>query len=284
MSKAEEGDPRHPERSETTGEPKSIEHPESGTRLSAKQIHANVLGSAEDELERSASSLGLSAIAAGLTIGFSFLFGAWLRGFAPEELKPLMVTIAYPLGFVFVVLSRNELFTENTLEPVIPLLHKRDGRTFRLMMRLWGILIVGNLVGALVFALVFAWTAAVPEKLRADLFEVAREATSGSFGPNFYRAIFAGWLLALLTWLLASTQERLTQVLLIVLATMPIAALEFRHSIAGSVEAFYLAAVGGATWGAMIMDFVIPVILGNALGGVTIVALLNFGQVASEGE
>ena len=282
MSKAEEGDPRHPQRSDTTGEPKSIEHPESGTRLSAKQIHANVLGSAEDELERSAASLGFSSLAAGLAIGFSFLVGAWLRGFAPEELKPLMVTLAYPIGFVFVVLARSELFTENTLEPVIPLLHRRDGRTFRLMMRLWGILIAGNLAGALIFALVFAWTAALPDKMRPDLFEVAREATSGTFGTNFYRGIFAGWLLALLTWLLASTQERLTQVVLIVLATMPISALEFRHSIAGSVEAFYLAAVGGAAWSAMLTDFVVPVILGNALGGVTIVALLNFGQVKSE--
>ena len=282
MSKAEEGDPRHPQRSDTTGEPKSIEHPESGTRLSAKQIHANVLGSAEDELERSAASLGFSSLAAGQTIGFSFLVGAWLRGFAPEELKPLMVTLAYPIGFVFVVLARNELFTENTLEPVIPLLHRRDGRTFRLMMRLWGILIAGNLVGALIFALVFAWTTALPDELRPDLFEVARDATSGTFGTNFYRGIFAGWLLALLTWLLASTQERLTQVVLIVLATMPISALEFRHSIAGSVEAFYLAAVGGAAWSAMLTDFVVPVILGNALGGVTIVALLNFGQVKSE--
>ena len=282
MSKAEEGDPRHPQRSDTTGEPKSIEHPESGTRLSAKQIHANVLGSAEDELERSAASLGFSSLAAGLTIGFSFLVGAWLRGFAPDELKPLMVTLAYPIGFVFVVLARSELFTENTLEPVIPLLHRRDGRTFRLMMRLWGILIAGNLAGALIFALVFARTAALPETMRPDLFEVAREATAGTFGSNFYRGIFAGWLLALLTWLLASTQERLTQVVLIVLATMPIAALEFRHSIAGSVEAFYLAAVGGAAWSAMLLDFVVPVILGNALGGVTIVALLNFGQVKSE--
>ena len=282
MSKAEEGDPRHPQRSDTTGEPKSIEHPESGTRLSAKQIHANVLGSAEDELERSAASLGFSSLAAGLTIGFSFLVGAWLRGFAPDELKPLMVTLAYPIGFVFVVLARSELFTENTLEPVIPLLHRRDGRTFRLMMRLWGILIAGNLAGALIFALVFARTAALPETMRPDLFEVAREATAGTFGSNFYRGIFAGWLLALLTWLLASTQERLTQVVLIMLATMPIAALEFRHSIAGSVEAFYLAAVGGAAWSAMLTDFVVPVILGNALGGVTIVALLNFGQVKSE--
>lgn len=266
-------------RTETTGDKASNERPETGTRLSAKQIHDNVLGSAEEELKRKPGPLVYSAIAAGLTIGFSFLASAFLRMHGHEEsTKHLLATAGYPLGFVLVILSRNELFTENTLEPVIPLLHRRDRTTFARMMRLWGLLILGNMIGALAFALLLAHTNMVPERMRHDMLELARKATEMGFGLTFYRAVFAGWLLAALTWMLAATHERITQVLLVVLATAPIAAFEFSHSIAGSVEAFYRAGVGDAGWWAMVRDFVIPALLGNAVGGVTVVALLNHGQ------
>ena len=282
MSKAEGGDIHVPKRTESTGEPASVERPETGTRLSAKEIHANVLGSAEDELKRTSASLLFSAVAAGLTIGVSFLAGGWARSIAPESLQKLAVAIAYPLGFVFVVLARNELYTENTLEPVIPVLHNRDAKTFGNMMRLWGLLIVGNLVGALIFAVVFAKTNAIPEAIRPHLDAIAAESTSDGFGLTLYRGIFAGWMLAMLTWLLASTHDRLAQIVLIWLLTMLIPALEFRHSIVGSVEAFYRAFSGTAGWAEMLVGFVLPALIGNGLGGVTIVALLNFGQVAAD--
>jgi formate/nitrite transporter FocA (FNT family) len=99
-----------------------------------------------------------------------------------------------------------------------------------------------------------------------------------------YAGIFAGWLIALLSWLLAATHSTGAQIALIWLCTAPIAALQFRHSIAGSVEAFYRAAGGEASWGAMLSDFVVPSVLGNAIGGVLLVALLNYGQVATEKE
>ena len=158
-----------------------------------------------------------------------------MREFAPEHLDRFAVALAYPLGFIFVVLARNELYTENTLEPVIPLLHKRDAKTFGNMMRLWGLLILGNLAGGLIFALVIAKTPALQDRMHVELLAIARESTSDSAWLNFYRGIFAGWLLAMLTWVLASTHERLTQVLLIALATIPIAAFDFRHSIVGRV-------------------------------------------------
>src|SRR3569623_2297240 len=124
-------------------QPKAVEKPEAGTRLSAAEIHDNVLGPAEEELERPALALLWSALAAGLIIGFSFLVGGFVQTLVPEKYAHAAAGIVYPLGFVFVVFARNELFTENTLEPVIPLLHKRDADTFVKMMRMWGVLLVG---------------------------------------------------------------------------------------------------------------------------------------------
>lgn len=278
-----EVDVHETKRTTTTGDKASNTKPETGTRLSAKQIHDNVLGSAETELRRKSGPLLCSAIAAGLTIGFSFLASAFLRMHGHEEsTKHLLATAGYPLGFVFVVLARNELFTENTLEPVIPFLHRRDRHTLGQIGRNWGLLILGNMIGAIVFAMLLAHTNMVPEKMRHDMLELTRGVTELGFGLTFYRAIFAGWLLAALTWMLAATNERITQILLIILTTAPIAAFEFSHSIAGSVEAFYRAGVGDATWSNMVLNFTVPALLGNALGGVTVVTLLNFGQAQED--
>jgi formate/nitrite transporter FocA (FNT family) len=259
-----------------------VDHPSRGTALSAPEIHDNVLGAAQEELERSTTSLFWSAFAAGLTIGFSFLAGAFAARHAPDHLDGVVEAAVYPLGFIFVIRARNELFTENTLEPVIPFLRRRDAETLRQVLRIWTVLIVGNLIGCAIFALVFARTDAVPAELRAEMLRMAERATSHSAASTLDRGVFAGWLLALLTWVLASTQSTTAQLALVWLVTAPVAALEFSHSIVGSTEAFYLAALGAAGWGEMLARFTGPALLGNAIGGVVIVALLNYGQVRAD--
>lgn len=261
---------------------KSVRQPDTGTRLSALEIHENIRAPAEEELERPASSLLFSSLAAGMLIGFTFLSSAFVSHYAPESIAHPLASAAYPVGFIFVIMGRSELFTENTLEPIIPLLHKRNVETLRKMLRMWGLLIVGNLVGALIFAWLIGDTIMVESSLQPTMQKVAAESTSGGFGEVFYKAIFGGWLIALLAWLLASTVDTIAQLFLIWVTTVPIAAFHFRHSIAGSVEAFYRAVTGTAGWGEMLGGFVVPALLGNAVGGVLLVALFNYAQVAEE--
>ena len=256
--------------------------PESGTRLTAVEIHDNILESGEKEIERPAASLLWSALASGLVIGFSFLAAAFASHVAAQPYRRAAAAAAYPLGFIFVIMARSELFTENTVVPVIPFLEHRDRNTLMKLLRMWGLLLAGNLVGAVIFGWVLANTEVVRPELRPTLDLIAGEATAGGFGHVVYAGIFAGWLIALAAWLLASTQHTGAQIAFIWLCTAPIHALGFRHSIAGSVEAFYLAAGGQASWGRMLADFVAPCVIGNAIGGVLLVALLNYGQVAAE--
>jgi formate/nitrite transporter FocA (FNT family) len=122
----------------------------------------------------------------------------------------------------------------------------------------------------------------VEPELHESLRQLASTATSGGFGHVLYGGVYAGWLIALLAWLLASTSYTGAQIAFIWLCTAPIHALGFKHSIAGSVEAFYLAAGGAARWTDMLASFVVPSVIGNTIGGVLLVALLNYGQVASE--
>ena len=119
------------------------EQPEEGTRLTAAQIHENVLRPAEHEIRRSAAALLLSALAAGLVIGFSCLAAAFAASVVPEPYKHAVAAAGYPLGFIFVIMARSELFTENTLVPVVPLLERRDLETLGLVARIWALLLSG---------------------------------------------------------------------------------------------------------------------------------------------
>jgi len=254
--------------------------PQVGTRFSAEEIHENVLEAAEEELERPASELVWSSLASGLLLGFSFLTVAFLTSLTPPAYHELMTAIGYPLGFIYVFHARHQLFTENTLEPVIPLLEKRNRETLVQLLRLWVIVLPVNLVGALIFAEVLAHTQVVEPKLVTHLLDAARASTEATAQLVFYKGIWAGWLIALMAWLIAATRDTMAQIVLIWLTTAPIAAFGFKHSIAGAVEAFYRAAMRDAPWTQMIFTFEIPAILGNIIGGVVLVALVNHGQVS----
>ncbi|HYX19463.1 MAG TPA: formate/nitrite transporter family protein [Thermoanaerobaculia bacterium] len=253
----------------------------SGTRASAEEIHENVLKDARKELERPAAALGWSGLGAGLTIAFSSLGGAFLASIAPPPLAQAARAAGYPLGFLFVVLARGQLFTENTLEPVLPLLEEPSRRTLSSLLRLWAIVLSTNLAGAALIALAIARTALLHAPVREALLAHARETTEGGFGRIFYLAIFAGWLIALMAWLVAATHATGAQIAIVWLTTAPISALGFRHSIAGGVDAFTRAWAGDAPLGQMAGGFLLPAILGNIVGGVALVALLNHGQVVA---
>jgi formate-nitrite transporter family protein len=257
--------------------------PEVGTRFSAKEIHENILDDAEEELGRPVTELSLSGLAAGMSISFSFLTNAFLASRLAPENHAVAAALTYPIGFIFVVLGRHQLFTENTLEPVIPLLERRSDASLAKVLRLWSIVLPANLVGALIVSLVLAHTRALDPSLNGSLLSVARESTSGDALLVFYKSIWAGWLVALMAWLIASTHETIAQIVLVWLTTAPIAALGFKHSIAGATEAFYRAAVNDAGWLDMLGNFEIPAILGNIVGGVVLVALVNHGQSGGQG-
>lgn len=250
--------------------------------MTANEIYENIRVAAKEEMARSQGALFWSAIAAGLTIGFSFFAGAYLSTLVPEPFKGAAVAVGYPLGFIFVVLARGQLFTENTLEPIIPLLNAPTWKTFYAMLSLWAVVLIGNLMGAAVFAAIAAFTPMVDAEFQRTLLETAEQGTSGGFGMVVIRGIYAGWLIALMAWLIASTRATSAQVVLIWLTTAPIAALKFRHSIAGSVEAFFRGFMHSALWSQMLFEFIVPALIGNVIGGFVFVALLNHGQVSAD--
>ncbi len=163
--------------------PGTTNEPTTGTRLTAKEIYHNVRVAAEEEMKRPLSGLFWSALTCGLVIGFSFLAAGYLATFVPPGWQTAAAAAGYPLGFIFVVLARNQLFTENTLEPIIPLLHRPSWATLRHLLELWVVVLLGNLIGNLIFSLLMARTALIDDPaFESALKEVAWEGTFGGFG------------------------------------------------------------------------------------------------------
>jgi formate/nitrite transporter FocA (FNT family) len=262
----------------TAAERRSIEH---RSRPSAALIHETIRAEGESELDRTASALLLSGFAAGLSMGFSLISEGLLQAHLPEApWRELVSNFGYTIGFLIVVLGRQQLFTENTLTPILPLLRNRDAKTLLEVMRLWALVLAANLVATFVIAAVLAWTDLFPPEVKAAFAEIGRPVLADSFGTTFLKAVFAGWLIALMVWLLPAADA--ARPFLIVIITYIVALGDFTHIVAGAVDASYLVASGEVGFFPALNSFFLPTLLGNVVGGVALVAALNYGQAAPE--
>ncbi len=245
---------------------------------SGRVVYKAIEEEADFELARSSSALFFSGLAAGLCMGFSHFSEAILKGHLPQaQWATLVSKLGYSVGFIIVILARQQLFTENTLTPILPLLKNRDAKTLMNVARLWGIVLAANMFGALLIALVAAKTTMFESETKRALFEVANRSMQGGFGTILLRGIFAGWLIATLVWMLPAAES--ARIWVILLITYIIGAGGFAHVIAGAVEVFTLAWGGVRSWGEVIGNFIVPALIGNIAGGVTLAAGLNHAQV-----
>jgi formate/nitrite transporter FocA (FNT family) len=247
---------------------------------SGKIVYKAISKEGEDELERSSAALFWSGLAAGLSMGFSMIAEGLLTSFLPDEhWRPLVAKFGYSAGFLIVILGRQQLFTENTLTPILPFLQRKAKATAANVLRLWSIVLVANLIGAMAVALVVGLT----EVFNLAAREAFGDMGAGAIEPGFWlvllRGIFAGWLIALMVWLLPFAET--ARVWVIILLTYLIGIGHMSHVIAGAVEVFTLAAMGGASWGSVLGGFILPALIGKVIGGVTLVAMLNHAQIVS---
>src|SRR4051812_14921764 len=166
-------------------------------------VYSSILSEAREELRRPSSALFWSGLAAGLSMGFSVLGVALLSSGLPEEKWARLVTsFGYSLGFLVVILGRQQLFTENTLTPVLLFLRQRTGSAFLKVLRLWTVVFIANMAGALVVSYGLVAEGGLSSEIRGSIIKVSAEGIHGSFGNTVFRGIFAGWLVAMIVWLL----------------------------------------------------------------------------------
>lgn len=246
--------------------------------IGARVVYEVVRLEGEDELERPGVALAWSGLAAGLSMGFSLLAEAALMSHLPDAAwRPLIARAGYSVGFLVVILGRQQLFTENTLTVILPLLLHKDRATVLKVLRLWSIVLSTNVIGTFLFALALAHLHFLEPAIQQSMLEVAQGHIGASFGTVLTRAVFAGWLIALMVWMLPDAAS--SRVVVILIITYLISICGLNHIVAGSTNVFFLVAAGKLTLGRYFTGFFFPTLLGNIFGGVSLVAALAHGQV-----
>ena len=254
---------------------------EQATRLSSRLIYEVIRRDGEEELQRPTISLVWSGIAAGLLISFSLIGEAVFRSHIPEGgTRFLVENLGYAFGFVLVISGRMQLFTENTITTVLPLMSRFCRDCLMDTARLWLTVLLANLVGAFIAATFIAYSGSFSEDMLVAARELSVHAVSLGPGEAVARAVPAGVLIAALVWMMPTVPHNSFWV--IVAFTWLIAAGDFAHVVAGSVEMAFLIVTGEISLLEGFGGFFLPVLVGNVIGGTAIFSMLAWGQVRRE--
>lgn len=271
---------------EEAAAPSQAVEPEAVARRAAPPgivVYEAIRQEGEDALKRRGGPLAFSGFAAGLSMGFSLVAEGLLRAHLPDQpWRPLVSKLGYSIGFLIVILARQQLFTENTLTVILPLLMRKNFPTLVRVLRLWGIVLAANLAGVVLFAFVVAHSAAFQPDARAAFSAVGTEALAVTPGTALLRGIFAGWLIALMIWLLPYAETARVWVIIILSYLIGIGRLT--HIVAGSAEVLYVAFTGAASVGSVVGGYMLPTLIGNIIGGVALVAVLGHVQFVVHNE
>jgi formate/nitrite transporter FocA (FNT family) len=192
-----------------------------------------------------------------------------------------IAALFYPVGFIAVIIGRSQLFTENTLYPVVLVLDEH--KHLRGTLRLWGLVFAGNIIGASLFALLAVRTSALTTNFQQQLIGLGMTASAHSASQIFWTGIIGGWMLALIAWMVTASHWTIGQILVIWLVAFIVGLGKFAHCIATTGE------IMAAVWAGVVpfsqyLHWIAPAVAGNIAGGVTIVSLLNWGQVNAGAE
>lgn len=260
---------------------KEIEVDEEHLPSRAMAIHEHIRQEGEKEMERDAMALLWSAIAAGLSMGASLLakgiFHVQLEG-VPGGF--LLENLGYTFGFIIVIMARQQLFTENTVTAVLPVMQKPTLVNVGLLMRLWGVVLLGNLIGTGVAAWAFEYMPIFDEPTRDAFTKIGMDVMKNSPTEMFSNAIISGWLIATMVWMFPSAGA--AKIVVIILMTWLIALGDTTHIVVGSVEILYLVFSGTLHWSDFIWPFALPTLAGNICGGTFIFALMSHAQIRND--
>lgn len=183
------------------------------------------------------------------------------------------------MGFLIIVLGRYQLFTENTLTPVVLVLTKLASAAN--LMRLWLVVLIANMAGAIAVAALLAYFDVLNPARLAKAVEIGRHAHEAGWFDVFSKAIIAGWIVAAMVWLVHACKDTVSRLLVVWILMYFVGVGGFYHVITSSVEVFFLAfRESDVDLLPLLPDFVLPVLLGNTIGGVTFVAVLNWALFA----
>ncbi|SMF21806.1 Formate/nitrite transporter FocA, FNT family [Tistlia consotensis] len=249
--------------------------------LRAPLVYEIISRDGEEELIRPMASLWWSGVAAGICLSTSVFVESFLHYYLPDRpWRPLAESLGYSFGFLLVILGGLQLFTENTITVILPLLARPTRRNLVAVLRLWAVVLLANLVGTLLSAALAVHGGIATDAQLGAALDLARHYVEYTPLEMLLRGVPAGFLIAALVWMLPSSRG--SEFWVITTVTYVIALGGLTHVIAGSTEVFLLTLTGELGVPGTLFGVILPTLVGNIVGGTVLFSLLAYGQVSSE--
>ena len=247
-------------------------------RFETHEIFQRIIAAADEEATTGGRELFFSSLAAGFAITVTFLMLASLT--ASTDGHPILSALLYPLGFVFIILGGYQLYTENTLPPVVLVLERL--MSLPRLFKIWGMVVFGNFVGGGFGALILARSGVLSPEATDAAIKLARKGIETAFWPLFFKATFAGFIVAGVVWLVYAVRDSFTRLAIVYIAFLSIPLGNLYHSVVSFTELAFLAFAGYPVFVGGLFWFVLPVLIGNTVGGVLFLTVVNYFQTTEE--
>ncbi|QFU81747.1 formate/nitrite transporter family protein [Natronorubrum aibiense] len=243
-------------------------------RFSSDEIFHRIVAAADEEISTGARELFFSALAAGFAITLTFMIYASLTDATGGA--PVASALLYPLGFIYIILGDYQLYTENTLPPVALVLERLA--SVPALLTVWTIVLIGNLAGGTLGAFILASTGVFSPEVMTTAVGIAEKGVATAWWDLFFKAVFAGFIVAGVVWLDYAAQDTTSRLFMIYIAFLAIPLGNLFHVVVSATEAMFLVFQGELALATGAFEFVLPVLLGNTIGGVLLVTVVNYFQ------
>lgn len=243
-------------------------------RFETDEVFQRIIAAADEEIDTGTRELFFSALAGGFAITITFLMYASMT--AKTDGAPIASVLLYPLGFIYIILGGYQLYTENTLPPVALVLERLA--SIPALLRTWVVVLIGNFAGGLLGALVLAHTGVFSPASAATAVEISSKGLETPWWDLFYKGGFAGFIVAGVVWLDFAARDTTSRFVLVYIAFLTIPLADLFHVVVSFTELMYLVFLGETAFFPGMVGFILPVLLGNTIGGVLLVTIVNYFQ------
>ena len=244
-----------------------------------------------DEGRRRLEMSTLELVSTGFIAGFTIVFGVVGVGVVESLVEPtsgaglakLAGALTFGIGLVFLVVGRSELFSENVLDPVAAALTGSGSRPWLLLVRLWLVILTLNLFGAALLGAVFSVQGALPDGAPDALVRIAEKVAAKGAAATFARAVAAGTLIALLSFMLQAVDSMRGRMTVAYLAGFFLALGPFDHVVVSATHLVLGVWFDGAVgYGDVLRNLGVSA-SGNLVGGLLFVTASHAARAKGEG-
>src|SRR5919202_1801552 len=234
-------------------------------------------------LTRPLLELASTALVGGFDVAFGIAAFALAERTVGGSVRQLVGAVAFGIGFVFIVVGRSELFTENFLIPVAGL-DRRNPQSWLKLIELWAVALVLNIVGGSLLAIVLTSQGVLPERTDKALVDLAEHIAGYSTLTSFLSAVVAGALMTLMTWFVEGAADSIGVRIVMAWATGTLIVLgTFNHAIDSTLELVFGMRYGADVDVSQLLANLGLAVAGNLVGGLLFVTFVRSVQAAEGG-